>query len=45
MRMLEGAKILGLLEEDWTEIDRVLCAKRFFKKTNVHRERVTTGDE
>jgi len=44
MRLLHEAKFLGMSEEDWTEIDRIFCAK-CFKDTKVHGERFTTGDE
>jgi len=44
MRLLHEAKVLGMSEEDWTEIDRILFAK-CFKNTNIHGERFTTGDE
>jgi hypothetical protein len=31
MRLIERAEILGMSEEDWTETDRVLWAKRFLR--------------
>jgi len=29
--LLDGTKILGMSEGDWTETDRELCAKRFLR--------------